>query len=90
MVNCYGSQYTDSLGYYEKIQKYIHSQANINCPGGLEGCLANPNDVRCKMGVKFGETSKGSTNIYKNLIVCLPALILQKICIYYFLQILLN
>jgi hypothetical protein len=59
LVNCYGVQYAESVAYYEKIQKYIHSQANINCPGGLEGCIGNPNDVRCKMGVKYGETSGG-------------------------------
>jgi hypothetical protein len=64
LQNCLGVQYIESVGYYEKIQKYVHSQANINCPGGLEGCAGNPNDVRCKMGVKYGETSKASSTFY--------------------------
>lgn len=63
MVNCFGSQFAESMAYYEKIQKYVHSQANINCPGGLEGCVANPNDVRCKMGVKYGETSGTASSL---------------------------
>lgn len=57
LLDCYGPLYVESVAYYEKIQKYIHSQSNINCPGGLEGCTVNANDVRCKMGVKYGETS---------------------------------
>lgn len=61
--NCFGNQYADSVSYYEKIQKYVHSQANINCPGGIEGCIANPNDVRCKMGVKYGEANSSKTNL---------------------------
>ena len=59
LQNCVGVQYMESLSYYDKIEKYIHSQSNVNCPGGLEGCLANPNDVRCKLGVKYGEVSSG-------------------------------
>jgi hypothetical protein len=57
LVNCHGNQYAESIRYYESMLNYIHSQANINCPGGLEGCMINLNDVRCKMGVKFGETN---------------------------------
>ena len=57
IIDCYGVQYAESISYYENMQKYVHSQANINCPGGLEGCLVNANDVRCKMGVKFGEAN---------------------------------
>ena len=66
LANCIGVQYIESVGYYEKIQKYVHSQSNMNCPGGLEGCQANPNDVRCKMGVKYGETNSGNSLIYFN------------------------
>lgn len=66
LVNCYGVQFAESVAYYEKIQKYIHSQANVNCPGGLEGCVANPNDVRCKMGVKYGETNGTTRSPFKN------------------------
>ncbi|CAF0896963.1 unnamed protein product [Brachionus calyciflorus] len=58
MINCNGAIYQESVSYYEKIQKYIHSTSNVNCPGGLEGCGVNANDVRCKMGVKYGETNK--------------------------------
>lgn len=57
MVNCHAAVYQESVSYYEKMQKYIHSTSNINCPGGLEGCSVNSNDVRCKMGVKYGETN---------------------------------
>ncbi|RMZ96915.1 hypothetical protein BpHYR1_044667 [Brachionus plicatilis] len=57
MINCHAAIYQESVSYYEKIQKYIHSTSNINCPGGLEGCSVNSNDVRCKMGVKYGETN---------------------------------
>ncbi len=60
LANCIGVQYIESYTYYEKIQKYVHSQSNINCPGGLEGCAANPNDVRCKMGVKYTEANSSN------------------------------
>lgn len=63
LVNCYGPMFMESVSYYEKIQKYIHSQSNINCPGGLEGCAVNANDVRCKMGVKYGETNSASIEV---------------------------
>ena len=56
----------ESLSYYDKIEKYIHSQSNVNCPGGLEGCAANPNDVRCKLGVKYGEVNSGANIINNN------------------------
>lgn len=82
MINCYGSQYAESLAYYEKIQKYIHTQANLNCPGGLEGCIANPNDVRCKMGVKYGETSGDSSILYQSLFMTLFKLFLAVFFIY--------
>lgn len=65
MVNCHAAIYQESVSYYEKIQKYIHSTSNINCPGGLEGCSVNSNDVRCKMGVKYGEAN-GSLKIEIN------------------------
>jgi hypothetical protein len=68
--NCVGVQYMESLSYYDKIEKYIHSQSNVNCPGGLEGCLANPNDIRCKLGVKYGEASSSANfNTQLNFLV---------------------
>ena len=60
LLNCYAAQFQESVAYYEKIQKYVHSQSNINCPGGIEGCAANPIDIRCKLGVKYGETNSAS------------------------------
>lgn len=59
----------ESLSYYEKIEKYIHSQSNVNCPGGLEGCTANPNDIRCKLGVKYGEANSSTrTNKFSYIV----------------------
>jgi hypothetical protein len=58
--DCIGVHYTDSLNYYDKILKYIYSQSNINCPGGLDGCIGNPSDIRCKMGVKYTETNRSA------------------------------
>lgn len=82
--NCVGVQYMESLSYYEKIEKYIHSQSNINCPGGLEGCVANPNDVRCKMGVKYGETNgAGSAISAPTSFTSFLSLSLFSICIYF-------
>ena len=84
--NCVGVQYMESLSYYEKIEKYIHSQSNINCPGGLEGCVANPNDVRCKMGVKYGETNAAAPLARMPLATGLAtflSLVLFSICIYF-------
>lgn len=34
--NCYGVQYMESMSYYEKIQNYVFTQSNKNCPGGIE------------------------------------------------------
>lgn len=82
LLNCFGSQYAESFSYYEKIQKYVHSQANVNCPGGLEGCVGNPNDVRCKMGVKYGETNQSSGLIFSFFILNLTDI---KIINYLFL-----
>jgi hypothetical protein len=69
-TDCLGIQYLESVTYYQKIQKYIHTQSNLNCPGGLEGCIINANDVRCKMGVKYGEVngakSFSTINNYSN------------------------
>ena len=71
LVNCIGVQYVESYTYYEKIQKYVQSQSNLNCPGGLEGCIVNANDVRCKMGVKYGEINRTcsmfNNNYFKKL-----------------------
>lgn len=79
LLNCYGNiQYAESISYYENMMKYVHSQANINCPGGLEGCLVNSNDVRCKLGVKFGEANHASSRLSTELLnsIVLPILML--------------
>lgn len=82
MANCIGVQYMESLSYYEKVEKYIHSQSNLNCPGGVEGCAANPNDIRCKLGVRYGETNSSSKihNKIYNLFLLSFCILVFNIC----------
>ena len=75
--NCYGIQYQESLSYIEKLEKFIHSQSNINCPGGLEGCSVNINDVRCKMGVKYGESNNAKRIVSLNSILKFISIIIS-------------
>ena len=56
------SAFIESLGYYEKIQQYVQTQANIYCPGGLEGCAVNAHDVRCKMGVRYNQLESAAVS----------------------------
>ena len=59
----------ESMTYYEKIQNYVFTQSNKNCAGGIEGCIKNPNDVRCKTGVKLGEMRNGSHSFYASYLI---------------------
>jgi hypothetical protein len=86
LVNCIGLQYVESYTYYEKIQKYVQSQSNLNCPGGLEGCIVNANDVRCKMGVKYGEINFARSLSDKNFF----SFFFNFLLIFNFLRILMN
>ncbi len=54
MFNCEASQkYAESFEYYSKIRNYVETESNKSCPGGIEGCVVNPADSRCRQGPKF-------------------------------------
>jgi hypothetical protein len=36
---------------FQQLEHYLHSQININCPGGVDGCTRHSTDARCKIGL---------------------------------------
>ena len=32
---------------------YITKSSNVHCPGGINGCESNTNDIRCKLGIRY-------------------------------------
>ena len=53
-------KYAESLDYYEKVKSYVLTQASLNCAGGIEGCIVNTDDVRCKMATRVGSFSESA------------------------------
>jgi len=54
MFNCENSsKYAESFEYFNKIRNYVENESNKSCPGGIEGCIVNPDDSRCRQGPKF-------------------------------------
>ena len=55
MYHCEGNaRYADSFAYYAKVRAYVETESNKHCPGGIQGCIVNAADERCRAGPKFG------------------------------------
>ena len=46
---------------FQTVERYLHSQININCPGGVDGCTRHSTDARCKIGLS---QSNGCSSTY--------------------------
>ncbi len=42
---------------FQQLEHYLHSQININCPGGTDGCTRHSTDARCKIGLNQSNLS---------------------------------
>lgn len=40
----------DVQNQFQPLERYLISQVNINCPGGVNGCTRHATDARCKIG----------------------------------------
>ncbi|CAF1602981.1 unnamed protein product [Rotaria magnacalcarata] len=48
----------DVQGQFQQLERYLYSQININCPGGVDGCTRHSADARCKIGLtQFNSSS---------------------------------
>ncbi|CAF0980442.1 unnamed protein product [Rotaria sordida] len=41
----------DIQSQFQQLERYLYSQININCPGGVDGCTRHSTDARCKIGL---------------------------------------
>lgn len=41
----------DVQSQFQQLERYLYSQININCPGGVDGCTRHSTDARCKIGI---------------------------------------
>ena len=65
MFNCaLYARYADSFEYYTKINAYVETESNKKCPGGIEGCIVNRGDPRCRQGQpkERSSTTESSAN----------------------------
>lgn len=64
MYHCEGNaRYADSFAYYAKVRAYVEAESNKNCPGGIQGCIVNAADERCRAGPKFGNMVGSSATL---------------------------
>ena len=55
----------------QPLEHYLHTQINISCPGGVDGCTRHSTDLRCITGVN---QSNSNSSIF-----CLSYLFLQTV-----------
>jgi hypothetical protein len=41
----------DVLNQFQQREHHLYAQININCPGGVNGCIRHSTDPRCKAGL---------------------------------------
>jgi hypothetical protein len=58
----------DIQNHFELRERYLYSQINLYCPGGVYGCPRGSTDPRCKIGT----SSSSSTS-------CLPCFFVQMV-----------
>jgi hypothetical protein len=47
----------DVQNHFQQRESYFHTQININCPGGVDGCTRHSTDARCKIGLNQSSSS---------------------------------
>jgi hypothetical protein len=50
----------DIQNHFQQHEHYLHSQININCPGGVDGCTRHSTDARCKIGPNQSNSSSST------------------------------
>ncbi len=73
LMSCNISSQKTEADQLQSFIDYITKQSNLNCPGGINGCDTNTNDVRCRLGVRYfmGATfiSKSSLLVHSNFVL---------------------
>ncbi|CAF1620058.1 unnamed protein product [Rotaria sp. Silwood1] len=55
----------DIQSQFQQLERYLYSQININCPGGVDGCTRHSTDARCKIGLnQFNSSSSTFCLVY--------------------------
>lgn len=84
LMSCNISTQKTEADQLQSFIDYITKQSNLQCPGGINGCDSNMNDVRCRLGVRYfmGETFiSSSRSLFSNfilMIICLNFIILFR------------
>jgi hypothetical protein len=50
----------DIQNQFQQLEHYLHTQININCPGGVDGCTRHSTDARCKIGLNQSNSSSST------------------------------
>lgn len=61
---------------FQQLERYLQSQININCPGGIEGCTRYSTDARCKIGLLPSNSSSHLRKIFVQSVLHLLLLLL--------------
>jgi hypothetical protein len=74
LMSCNISTQKTEADQLQSFIDYITKQSNLHCPGGINGCDTNTNDVRCRLGVRYfmGDTFISGSEcilITKNLVI---------------------
>lgn len=53
LLNCNISSLKNEADQLQSFIDYITKSSNVHCPGGINGCETNTNDVRCRLGIRY-------------------------------------
>jgi hypothetical protein len=63
LLYCNISSVKNDADQLQSFIDYITKSSNVHCPGGINGCDNNTNDIRCKLGIRYfmGEINNNNT-----------------------------
>jgi hypothetical protein len=53
LLNCNISTIKDDADELQSFIDFVTKSSNVHCPGGINGCENNMNDVRCRLGIRY-------------------------------------
>lgn len=53
LLNCNISSIKDDADELQSFIDFVTKSSNVHCPGGINGCENNMNDVRCRLGIRY-------------------------------------
>lgn len=53
LLNCNISSLKNEADQLQSFIDYVTKSSNVHCPGGINGCEDNTNDIRCRLGIRY-------------------------------------